>query len=204
MRLAFLILCISAAILGYEIALMRALSVARWHHFAYMIVSVALLGFGASGTVLSVWRKRLLKRFEGSLAGFATAFVVAISLSAIACQRVPFDVFQLAWDWQQYLYLFEYYLLLLVPFLLGALCIGLALMREAERAHGIYFWNLLGSGIGACGMVGLMFVLPPAYLPLGALWAAGLGVIVYTLAARGRAHYPRADLKIFDSSRVAG
>ena len=74
MRLGILIAAVSAAVLGYEIALMRALSVARWHHFAYMIVSVALLGFGASGTLLSLWGKRLLKRFHLSLFALNAGF----------------------------------------------------------------------------------------------------------------------------------
>jgi len=183
MRLAILILCVSAAVLGYEIALMRALSVARWHHFAHMVVSVALLGFGASGTLISLLRERLLRRFDGALTAFAAAFALAIPLSFLLAQRVPFDAFQLAWDWRQTLHLLEYYLLLFVPFLLGATCIGLALVHEAERAHRLYFWNLLGSGLGACGVVALMFWLTPALLPLGATWAAALGVAAYALPA---------------------
>ena len=43
---------ISAAALAYEILLMRLLSIIHWHHFAYMIISVALLGYGASGTFM--------------------------------------------------------------------------------------------------------------------------------------------------------
>jgi spermidine synthase len=178
-RLAFLILTISAAVLGYEVALMRALSVARWHHFAYLVVSVALLGFGASGTVLSLWGKRLLAHFDRSMAWLATAFALAIPASFSLAQGVPFDVFQLAWDWRQSLYLLEYCLLLFVPFLLGATCIGLALVREAGGVHKLYFWNLIGSGIGACGVVGLMFVLPPGKLPLGVFVVAAFGALVF-------------------------
>jgi len=173
MRLALLILCVSAAVLGYEIALMRALSVARWHHFAYMIVSVAMLGFGASGTLIALLRERLLRRFDAALTAFAAAFAFSIPASFLLAQRVPFDAFQLAWDWRQYLYLFAYYLILFVPFVLGATCIGLVLTREAERAHRIYFWNLLGSGVGSGGIVLLMFLVRPAMLPLllyGVAW----------------------------------
>jgi len=170
--------------LGYEIALMRSLSVARWHHLAYMVISFALLGFGASGTLLSLWGKRLLRRFEASMACLATAFAVAIPVSFSLAQRVPFDIFQLSWDWRQCVYLFEYYLLLFVPFLLGAMCVGLAFVREARHVHRLYFWNLLGSGVGSCGMVGLMFLLFPAQLPLGALVAASLGVLVYATRQR--------------------
>jgi len=186
MRLAILILCVSAAVLGYEIALMRALSVARWHHFAYMIVSIALLGFGASGTLLALLRERLLERFDRALSAFAAAFALSIPVSFALAQRVPFDAFQLAWDWRQCLYLSLYYLILFVPFMLGATCIGLALVREAHQAHRIYFWNLLGSGIGACGIVPLMYLLPPASLPFGAFLAACLGLLIYGADRRAR------------------
>ena len=43
---------IAAASIGYELLLMRLMSIIQWHHFAYMIISLALLGFGASGTFL--------------------------------------------------------------------------------------------------------------------------------------------------------
>ena len=36
--------------LADEVILVRAFSIGLWHHFAYMVISIALLGFGASGT----------------------------------------------------------------------------------------------------------------------------------------------------------
>ncbi|MCG6936292.1 MAG: hypothetical protein LJE73_10405, partial [Proteobacteria bacterium] len=54
---------ISAGALAYEVLLMRLFSVIQWYHFAYMIISLALLGYGASGTFLSLARDRLLPRF---------------------------------------------------------------------------------------------------------------------------------------------
>ena len=41
-----------AAALGYEILLTRLFSVIQWHHFAYMMISVAMLGYGAAGTLV--------------------------------------------------------------------------------------------------------------------------------------------------------
>jgi hypothetical protein len=46
---------LSAATLTFEINLTRLFSVAQFYHFAFMIVSIALLGFGASGTALSIF-----------------------------------------------------------------------------------------------------------------------------------------------------
>ncbi len=52
---------LSAAALGYEILLMRLLSIILWHHFAYMMISVALLGYGAAGALVALARPALLR-----------------------------------------------------------------------------------------------------------------------------------------------
>ena len=51
------LILISAATLTFEITLTRLFSVAQFYHFAFMIVSIALLGFGASGTILAIFPK---------------------------------------------------------------------------------------------------------------------------------------------------
>ena len=37
---------VSAGAIGYEILLMRLYAIGQWHHSAYMIISIALLGYG--------------------------------------------------------------------------------------------------------------------------------------------------------------
>ena len=64
-------------------------SIALWHHFVYMIVSLALLGYGASGTFLVFAKRHLLPRFHASFAALAASFgIAAISCYALA-RRVP-------------------------------------------------------------------------------------------------------------------
>ena len=46
---------LSMASLAFEITLTRVFSVAQWYHFAFMTVSIALLGFGASGSFLALF-----------------------------------------------------------------------------------------------------------------------------------------------------
>ncbi len=48
------IFTVALATLLFEIALIRVLSFTIWYHFAYVVISTALLGFGASGTYLAV------------------------------------------------------------------------------------------------------------------------------------------------------
>ena len=49
------IFCLSFATLLLELALTRVLAVASWYHFGFLIISMALLGFGTSGVVLTLW-----------------------------------------------------------------------------------------------------------------------------------------------------
>jgi hypothetical protein len=55
---------ISAAVIAFQLALMQLLSLVQWYHFGSMIISVALLGFGAAGTCLSLLRSRLMRHFD--------------------------------------------------------------------------------------------------------------------------------------------
>ena len=48
---------VSAAIIAFQLVLMQILSYVQWYHFAYMIISIALLGFGAAGTFLTIFRQ---------------------------------------------------------------------------------------------------------------------------------------------------
>jgi hypothetical protein len=61
--LLFAIAVISGSALAYEILLMRLFSIIQWHHFAYMIISLALLGYGVSGVFLALNRDRLARSF---------------------------------------------------------------------------------------------------------------------------------------------
>src|ERR671933_305861 len=47
---------VAAATLLYEVALTRIFSIAYGYHFAFLAISLGLLGFGASGTLLGLRR----------------------------------------------------------------------------------------------------------------------------------------------------
>ena len=51
---------LSVALIAYQLAIIQLLSYLQWHHYANMVISIALLGFGAAGTVLSLLRKRAM------------------------------------------------------------------------------------------------------------------------------------------------
>ncbi|MFQ6021489.1 MAG: SAM-dependent methyltransferase [Acidiferrobacterales bacterium] len=152
---------ISAVAIGYEILLMRVLSIVQWHHFAYMIISLALLGYGVSGTFLAIGKQWLQKHFVlvyvSSAGLFGTTMIACFALS----QHVPFNALEVVWDPHQFVYLIALYILFFVPFFFAASCIGLAFIRYKEIISRIYFSDLLGAGSGAVVIVLALFVLRP-------------------------------------------
>jgi hypothetical protein len=172
---------VSAGALAYEILLMRLFSIIQWHHFAYMIISLALLGYGASGTFIALARPWLL-------AHFSVAYRINLALfglSAVGCylaaQQVPLNAEEILWDWHQPLYLLAVYLLLALPFLFAANAVALALTRYRRAIARVYAADLLGAGLGSLGIVLLLF----AFFPGTALKLVGaFGLLASLVAAR--------------------
>ncbi len=153
---------------------MRLFSIAQWHHFAYMIISLALLGFGASGTVIALFQKRLMRYFQGAFTCCGIIYACSTVLCFQLSQRVPFNPFMILWDKQQYLYLLLNYLILFIPFFFGASCIGLGLMRFKAHINRLYFADLFGAGVGALSVVLTMYFVAPAN---NLLVVSGLGFL---------------------------
>src|SRR5215207_10769869 len=131
-RLAPGILLLSAATLALEITLTRVFAVAQWHHYAFMIVSVALLGFGASGTFLVLAGHRLASRSEelpSAVGALALLFAVTAMASNLAVNVVPFDAFRIGFEARQVGYLVGLIIALSAPFFASGSAIGLALSR---------------------------------------------------------------------------
>ena len=84
-KVSFSIALLSIAIISFQLSLIQILSIIQWHHFAYMVISIAMLGFGAAGTFVAIFRNKLLKRFDTLLpifmitSGILMAIVVAVS-----------------------------------------------------------------------------------------------------------------------------
>lgn len=148
---------ISAAALAFEITLTRLFSVTQWYHFAFLAVSVALLGYGASGTALSLMPRWAQLPTATRSSTLALLFALSIVSAYLCLNHLPFDSYRIAWERIQVVYLVLYYLALTVPFFFAGLVTGLLLTVHSEYAARLYAANLLGSALG--GLVPV-FVLP--------------------------------------------
>ena len=140
---------LAAATLILESAFLRLLAVAQYYHFAFLVVSLALLGFGASGSLLVVSRRLQKAPLDRILAWSGGGFVLSVGMAYLIINGLPFDSYSIAWDPRQVLLFFLYFLSLAFPFVMSGIGIGASLAAEREDRHTVYAANLLGSAIGA-------------------------------------------------------
>jgi hypothetical protein len=163
----------SLAVAGLELCLMRTLSVRFWHHFAAMVIGVALLGYGASGTALALLQRPVLRRHRAWVCGLALAFALSVPATYLAGQRLRFHAEFLVWlRGVELLGFLALQVLMLVPFLLAGMVVGAVLLDRPEHRSGHYAASLIGSGVGSIVCVLLMRVLRADTL-LMAMAAAG-------------------------------
>jgi len=159
----------SLATLLLELALTRVLSVALWYHFGFLIISTALLGFGASGVVLALWRRlREEVPLDRALAWLSLAFGALTIGCFWLMQRIPFDPFSLLADRRQIFFMPLYYIIISVPFFCSGLALALLFTRGAGQINRLYAFDLFGAGAGCAGLAVVM----PAFGGSGSVVAA--------------------------------
>ncbi len=174
------IFLLSASTLAFEINLTRIFSVAQFYHFAFMIVSLALLGFGASGALLTLFPGIKDQDLRSTLAwlgwGLAGSMLGAYALTLY----VPFDSYRIAREWGQGAVLALHYVALAAPFFCCGAAVGLLLDAQSRRVGRVYAANLLGSAAGC-----LLAVIAPAVVG-----GAGMVFLAAALGALAAGVFP--------------
>lgn len=195
-RHVLLLATTSAVVLSYEILLMRLLSIGQWDHFAYMVISMALLGFGAAGSLLFLFFRRIRTHLETWLVGLAGATAVSFPLSFSLAQKVGLDPLLLVWQPSQWLKMLFSTLLMAVPFLLAGGIVGILLSGAEEKTHRMYATDLLGAGCGTLAIVPALYMGPPwTLLPV----LGGLILLGASGCARRMPHPLRGGLTLLIS-----
>jgi hypothetical protein len=156
---------LSAASLAFEVNLTRLFSVAQFHHFAFLVVSLALLGYGASGTLLSIFPRLGRAKTGRTLGWLAWGFAATAIASYVITIWVPLDTFRIARDWRQLAVLALHYGALSSPFLCIGLALAVRLAAQPARTSTTYAANLAGSASGC-----IIAVVAPS-------WVGGEGVV---------------------------
>ncbi len=162
---------ISAASLAYEISLTRIFAVQQFHHFSFIVISLAVMGYAASGVALS------LVQTQPSPFRLAVGFTISGSLAYLIINFLPFDSYSIAWDPNQAWVLLLYFIGAGVPFLFAGWFAGQALTSAGESAYKPYAANLIGASLGCLiALVGLQFISEEATLGISLLLGAATTV----------------------------
>jgi hypothetical protein len=165
----------SFAALLLELALTRLFSVVLFYHFAFLAISVALLGLGAGGVCAYLLKSRLASTGTRSLAArlcMANSVVVVFVLEIVLHGRVSLHV-----SWGNFARLTVIYLAAAIPFFLTGLLFAVVFARETRRIPRLYGADLCGGALACLAVVPLLNWLggPNVILAAGvAMAAAGM------------------------------
>jgi hypothetical protein len=123
-----------------EVSITRIFSAAIWYHFAFVAVSVALVGLGASGLVVQHRVKKLKGRWAENLTIYS-AWGITIF--------IPITLFVMHALASQVIYLPLFMILFSVPFFLVGIIISAAFNAFASVAGRLYAADLIGASAGA-------------------------------------------------------
>ena len=160
-------------------ALTRLFSVALFYHFAFLAVSLAMLGLGAGGVFAYLKRDWLVRwnlRQLASLVCVLNAVAVIVALGVVL--HVPVS---LALEPMNFLRLTTIYLAAGVPFFFTGLLLSLVFARASRWVTQLYGADLIGGALGCLAVVPLLNLLggPNAVLcaslamaVAGGIWAS--------------------------------
>ncbi len=140
----------AGAILMLEIGLTRIFSYTIWYHFAYLTISVALLGYGAAGSVLAAYPH--LRERRGLLGWCVISAQVGILVCLLVVDRIPLDPLSIASEPGQFARMLAYYGAVALPFFAGGFLVAVPLQSYPGSVSRLYFWDLVGAGV-ACGSI---------------------------------------------------
>src|SRR5579863_5385134 len=178
----------SFAALLLELALTRLFSVVLFYHFAFLVISIALLGLGSGGVFAylgKTWLGRFRTRSLLSWLCVANAAVVPIVLEIVL--RVPVS---LSLSRANFLRLSAIYLASAIPFFVTGLEFSILFARESRNISRLYGADLLGGALACLGVVPLLNFLGGPNTVLfaavtasvaGAAWAADVRMRKFTL-----------------------
>src|SRR5690348_9010009 len=137
-----------------ELSLTRLFSVVLFYHFAFLAISIALLGLGAGGVVAYLRQEWLAPhdvRKLGAVLCLINAVAVVVALEVVLHTRVALQLS--SYNFKR---LTLIYVLSAVPFFFTGLLFSVAFARETRRIPQLYGADLVGGSLACLAVVPLL------------------------------------------------
>jgi len=177
----------SFAALLLELALTRLFSVVLFYHFAFLAISIALLGLGAGGVFAYLQKSRLARFSTRALASelcLTNSVMVFVVLETVLHVPVSLTV-----TGSNFLRLTALYVVSALPFFLTGILFSVVFARETWRVPRLYGADLCGGALACLAVVPLLNWLGGPNTILAAALAMAAAALVWgeSSRARGRA-----------------
>ena len=186
-RISVFLITLSGLIL--EVGLTRIYSASIWYHFAFVAISVALLGWGLGGFTVHLVKQARAKSKEQRAKGLSMnaaavvtlLYAAAIPLCLWLLVRYPFDMDRLP----------LYFLAPLLPFFLAGMALSIVFDIHRAVAGSLYFWDLIGAALGAVLVTLLLHLLGGEAALLAAAIAPAVAALL--LASQSQVSSPKSQ-----------
>ncbi len=172
----------SMATVALELALTRIYSVTMYYHFAFLAISIALLGLATAGTAIYLLPKTFAPERTARL---ASLFMIGFALSTLWTLKAAVGNPIGLSDWTSNLgKLAHVYVATAAPLLCSGFAISLAIASAGDDIGRLYMFDLVGAGVGCVVLVGAIGLLgaPGAVLLVGLLGA--IAAVLFAFADR--------------------
>jgi spermidine synthase len=160
-KLLFTIFAVTFTTMLAEVLLTRVFSVVYFGQFAFLIISLALFGYGLSGVFLALRKLSDRKDQATLLSRFLLLFVISFPLAYKATLVFTIDFLHLFAPFQNFLFLVLNFLILLLPFFFGGVVLALIFSAYPESIGRLYFIDLVGASLGSLAIIPLISWLGP-------------------------------------------
>jgi Spermine/spermidine synthase domain len=188
---------VTAGMVGFvgltlEIAYTRIVSFKLFYYYTYFVIGLALLGFGASATVVALSDRLRTRDVLSTVRVLSPAVGLLGVLSYLLVAELPTDVNQI-WVGSLGRAILELLIVVLLALTLTAVFFGLGLIIsllivvDSADVRRLYFWDLAGAALGCLIAVPLQLTIgPPAMVLISLVLFAALGIVIAAQAGHGQ------------------
>ena len=187
------IFLLSFSVLAFEITITRILSVILYYHLAFMVISLAMLGLGAGGVYI-YFSTKIKERADFFIALSTLLSSISIIVSLVLILSFPFKPFVSIKTFFDFWFL---YLLFALPFFFAGLSFSLIFFKLSKQISKVYFFDLVGGGIGALLVVPLLYVLDAPTIVIFIAFSTALSSFLFSLSCQKSFKIISAVLTIF-------
>jgi spermidine synthase len=167
-----------------ELALTRLFSVVLFYHFAFLAISIALLGLGAGGVFAHLWKERLnawdVRSISTASSGLSAILIPAL-LEIVLHVPVSLEL-----SGANFFRLTAIYMCSAVPFFLTGVQFSVIFARECSGIPRLYGADLSGGALACLAVVPLLNWIGAPNAILFAGLVSAIAAVVWSPAARTR------------------